>query len=321
MKVRFNYDAAISAAGYDAATAQRLADRLGPRLALPVFNSWEHHGTFIGDGRSGLAARVLRREARVVVVLHQRLWGDTASTRLEEEVLARRVSSEGTDFLRVIALEQADAPAWMSSSVRHGDGTDRTLDSTVDAVVAAVVEAGGSAHDETLLQSEARTAREADLDRERGFYFRSHSGTSASAREFATLLDEVERELDERCPAGSEGMLHTFRAPERLIVQFGGVGLSMSRMRSPTSAAGEVHLLVIEWEGTITQPGTSRPPRERATPVREHVLHADGGKTTPWRWCVADGGQRVYSSRDLAAQCVHLLVRQVDAGIPVHAVT
>jgi hypothetical protein len=123
------------------------------------------------------------------------------------------------------------------------------------------------------------------------------------------LVDEIERELTERCPPGSP---QTYRAPDRVIVQLGDAGLSVSRMRSPTGVAAEASLLVIEWNGTITQPGSSRARGERATPLREHVLRAKAGKTTTWLWSDADGGQRIYTSRDLAAQCVHLLLRQVE---------
>jgi hypothetical protein len=123
------------------------------------------------------------------------------------------------------------------------------------------------------------------------------------------LVDEIERELSERCPPRSP---QTYRTPDRLIVQLDGAGLSVSRMRSPTGIAAEASLLVIEWNGTITQPGSSRARGEHATPLREHVLHANAGRTTTWLWCDVDGGQRVYTSRDLAAQCVHLLLRQVE---------
>jgi hypothetical protein len=313
MKASYCYDVAISAAGYDAATAQRLAERLRSRLALPIFNAWEHHGTVVGDGRTRLAARVLLREARVVVVLHQRLWGATPSTEFEEDVLARRLASDGAAFLRVVALESAEHPAWMSAAVRQSDGTDGGLDSTVEAIVAAVVQAGGTARVETSADTEARAARDADLDRERGFFLRSPGGTSASMREFAAVVDEIERELSERCPPR---VTQTYRAPDRLIVQLGGAGLSVSRMRAPTGVAAEASLLVIEWNGTITQPGSSRTRGEHATPLREHVLRANAGKTTTWLWCDGDGGQRAYTSRDLAAQCVHLLLRQVEDSAP-----
>lgn len=309
MKASYCYDVAISAAGYDAATAQRLAERLRSRLALPVFNTWEHNGPSIGDGRTRLTARVLRREARIVVVLHQRLWGATPATQFEEDVLARRMACEGTEFLRVIALEEAKPPTWMSAAALQRDDTDGSLDSTVEAIVAAVVRGGGTARAETTADAEARAAREADLDRERGFFFRSVGGTSASTREFAMLVDEIERELSERCPPH---VPQAYRAPDRLIVQLGGAGLSVSRLRSATGVVAEASLLVIEWNGTITQPGSSRARGDHATALREHVLRANAGKGITWLWCDADCGQRVYTSRDLAAQCVHLLLRQVE---------
>jgi hypothetical protein len=103
-----------------------------------------------------------------------------------------------------------------------------------------------------------------------------------------------------------------YRAPDRLIVQLGGAGLSVSRMRSSTGVAAEASLLVIEWQGTVTRPGSSRGRGERATPLRERVLHGDAAKTTSWQWRDGDAGRRLYSSRDLAAECVHLLVQQAE---------
>ncbi|MFN2567716.1 MAG: hypothetical protein ABR499_22200 [Gemmatimonadaceae bacterium] len=314
MKPSFCYDAAISAVGYDAATAQRLANRLRPRLSLPVFNTWDHHGTVVGDGSTGLAARVLQSEARVVVVLHQRLWGETTSTELEAKVLEQRAALEGTTFLHVIPLEEAEPPAWMPRSVGRGDASDASLDAAVEAVVAAVVAAGGSARPEPSPRVEIGATTDGRPDQGRGSFSRSSGGTLASTREFTALIDEIERELSERCRRGSELTPQVYRTPDRLIVQLGAVGLSVSRMRSDPGVPAETSLLVIEWKGTITQPGSSRARGDRATPLREHVLRADTDKTTAWRWLDADGGgQRVYASRDLAAQCVHLLVRQAEA--------
>jgi hypothetical protein len=105
------------------------------------------------------------------------------------------------------------------------------------------------------------------------------------------------------------------RSPDRCIVQAGQVGFSLSWLRSGAAVA-DASLLVIEWEGTISFPGDSRRTTARATAVRELQLHADATGPAEWHWCADGQDGRTYTSLDLAAQCVALLMRRLGITNP-----
>jgi hypothetical protein len=128
-----------------------------------------------------------------------------------------------------------------------------------------------------------------------------------------SLLDEIARRAAEVRTFLPEVDLRMRRTPDRCVVQAGPVGLSVSWLpvRSDTPARGI--LLVIEWDGTVTLHGETQSPARQATPVHEHVLHLAAGSAPDWRWCGEDESMRAYSSSDLAAQCVHLLLQRLRA--------
>jgi hypothetical protein len=314
MNPPFLFDVAISYVGYDALTARRLMDRLSPRLRLPVFFAGERLDESADGEHVEGVVRVLEHQARVIVVLHQRLWGDTPATRADRRAIERRMAEHGAEFLVVIPLDPAaERPSWMARAAVRENISPDGIDDAVEAIAATVRRLGGALRDPQDSESAERAERDEQTERAHDTALSSNKAVLAVRREVDAVLDEIARRAAEVRTFLPDVDLRMRRTPDRCVVQAGPVGLSVSWLpvRSDTPARGI--LLVIEWDGTVTLHGETQSPSRQATPVHEHVLHLAAGSSPDWRWCGEDDSMRAYSSSDLAAQCVHLLLQRLRA--------
>lgn len=310
MSTSFTYDAAISCVAFDSLTARSLLQQLKPRLKRPVFAAWEHR-----DGRKNVVTDVLENDARVVVVLHQRLWGETACTRGDQAALETRVERQGPEFLFVVSLEaDASSPEWVADADAHMSLADDGLEHVVDGIADAVRRAGG------VTQAAAQGASHLSLVRDNitltpahGVATGAYKAASAAQRELRTLIAEIERRVAEArdvIPGVTLDMRHT---PERCVVQADGVAVSASWLHRAANASDDGKLLMLEWDGTVTFPGEAARVGRHAAVVREQVLLLEQ-VGNDWHWRAEDAPTRQYSSADLAALCVQLLVRRMNGA-------
>jgi hypothetical protein len=308
-RLAYRFEVAISAVEYDAATAERIAERLEDRFPLAVLRGWQERDAG-GSDDSHAVAHALAHDARVVVVLHQRLWGTTAPTHADAVVLARRAAGEGTGFLHVVALEEAQPLDWMPGREEWSDFDERGIDGVVERVIEVVAAGGGSARAVPAGERDARAEREARTHDERDTFLRSAKALGGSKREFDAVIAEIERRLSEVAEVTPEFAFEVWRTPDRCIAQVGDAGLSLSWMHSRSNQVADATLLVMEWEGVVTRPGSSRNDRRRASVLREQSLRLEASSPTSWRWRTGSSGGRSYSSTDLAAQYVALLLQR-----------
>jgi hypothetical protein len=312
MNTSFPYDAALSFVAEDALTARHLIDRLRDRLAAPTFEPATVHPESIGDD-GGEIPPVVLNGSRVIIVLHQRLWGETPSTRQDRHAIERRAAQEGSGFLVVLTLEpDAIVPPCLAKGatcVRLSDDDARD----VDAIAAAVRRAGGSMRPPS-------PAAGVNGDGDGQPYEAPHSAAKealAAQREMNAVITEIETRIKAVPEPSADVKFRVRRSPDRCVVQVGDVGLSVSWLHGGTNIT-EGTLLVLEWNGTVTLPGERAEPNRRATVVGEHALHLEAapsvvrGGPTAWNWWSDGAPLRKYSSRDLAALCVRQLVRRVE---------
>src|SRR6476620_3918578 len=104
-------EVAISSTEYDLAVARDLAERLIGRLS-----SGGKNAVYIGATADVSPARTKDdntawAKARIVVVLHDRLWGKTPATELAATALAARKTKANAKTIRVIRLDDSPLPA------------------------------------------------------------------------------------------------------------------------------------------------------------------------------------------------------------------
>ncbi len=313
------YDVAISSTEYDVTLERVLADRL--RRRLPAADA-----VWTRDGQAALGVPALVdvpmvEEARMVVVLHDRMWGQTDATRGDRSDILGRIERDGPDFLRVLLLDDAPPPPWMVEVSRVSE-TD--LDAYVENLVDAVQGRGGLTRADPAVDVAARAAGDEQHSRESATFLASHRANSALTRELERLVDEVARRagaLEAELPGVKVGVA---RSPGRCVVQFGPVALTLSWVRVRGDSVTDGRLMIIEWVGTVRR-GTERIPERAvhataprpATVRREDVLVADATKEAGWLWRREGAAFGRHTSAELAAMHVDSLLAAARELTPV----
>src|SRR5689334_20691223 len=83
MKRAFKYDVAITAAEFDTLTVEELQRRLEHRLSKPVYVAPRVTEKPRTPAVTATVKKTIEKDARVVVVLFQRLWGVSANSAAE----------------------------------------------------------------------------------------------------------------------------------------------------------------------------------------------------------------------------------------------
>jgi hypothetical protein len=298
----FAFDAAISAVELDARLRRELERQLTLRLPSmpPLRPVWTDTATELLDAPR---SAVFSKSARVVVVLHQHLWGKDATTKEDAAAIKRRITAKGPESVRVVLLDRNAPPVWLRKSPARALN-EREADQCVDWIVAAVTELGGATRRgaDTVITSAPIDERSAQ---QRDAFLGSHRAITHLGREFDRLAAEVTKRVATVTRDETETPLEVHRVPNRCTVQLGPVALTLSWVRTRPDTVATGRLMIIEWEGHIGRPGSIGGPG--AVPLRETVLRADATKVDDWQWRSDEMAGYAYDSNELAAHCVESL--------------
>ena len=311
MKRAFKYDVAISATEFDALAATELKRRLDHVLSKGVTT-----GAPSGAAPAVVTAsrKALEKEARVVVVLHQRLWG-VATDNGNGDAAAIKSRAGGGAAKRkdvvVVPLDSSPVPTWLKGVVVKAAGSP-TSAAVIDAIVAAVTASGGAPKRLTEAAIAARLADEETRARARASFLSSQRAFALINRELDSLSNTVLKlcQAPGALPDGLSPQVR--RTPDRYTMQIGPVGLSFSWIRGRTNSIADGQLLVIEWSGQLGEQAT--PASQTAMPAFEHVLQPHATSPEDWQWRRADLDLCSYTTRDLARQCVASIVRRLPVA-------
>jgi hypothetical protein len=306
----FKYDVAISAADFDALAVGELKRRLEQRLSKPVFTIPRAKDGPRTPAAASAIQKAIEKEARVVVVLYQRLWGSTASSEAEAAGVRARIGKVKRKDVLIIPLDTSPLPAWLKGVViRSSDAP--AGNAVIDAILEGVASAGGTPKRLTDALLAARVADEEQRARARISFLTSQRALTLINRELDSLSATVLRlcETPGTLPAGVAAEAR--RTPDRYTVQIGPVGLSFSWIRGRSNSIADGQLLVIEWSGQLGQHVPADP--RNAMPAFEHVLQPHATSPEDWQWRRADLDLCCYTTRDLAEQCVASVVRRLPA--------
>lgn len=332
----FKYDVAITAADFDALAAEELKRRLEHRLSKAVYaaprvmqarpasptattattaTTAAPATTAATTAATAAAAhKVIEKDARVVVVLFQRLWGSTASPASAAECAAvkARIGKVKRKDVIIVPLDNSPLPVWLKGTIVKGSETP-TSAAVIDAIIEAVDAAGGSPKRLTEAAIAAREADEEKRARARISFLSSQRALALINRELDALSNTVLRlcQTPGTLPDGLAPEMR--RTPDRYTVQIGPVGLSFSWIRGRSNSIADGQLLVIEWSGHLGERRPEMAPQTTAMPACENVLQPHATSPEDWQWRRADLDLCAYTTGDLAAQCVASVVRRLPA--------
>src|SRR6266550_4429625 len=244
-------EVAISSTEYDLAIARDLAERLTTRLSAGSKNAIQIGATADVATSKGKDDTAIWSKSRIVVVLHDRLWGKTPATALAATALAARKAKSTAKSIRVIRLD--DAP--LQACLRGADARQisQGLDIVADWVAAGVASAGGSLK-KTRVSAKAVAAANAGTKRaqDAATFLGSSRAVAVCAREFDRLADSIaKRAVTIGEKAGTKAEVQ--RMPDRCIVQLGPVALSVSWVRERVDTVATGRLMIAEWNGTVVR--------------------------------------------------------------------
>jgi hypothetical protein len=298
----FAFDAAISAVELDARLRRELERQVSLRLpsAPPLRPVWTDTATELLDAPR---TTVFSRTARVVIVLHQHLWGKDATTKDDAAAIKRRITAKGPQSVRVVLLDRAAPPVWLRKSPARALN-EREMDECADWIVAAVGDLGGTTRQAadsivTAPPVDERSAQQRDA------FLGSHRAITHLGREFDRLAAEVTKRVATVNRDEGETPLEVHRVPGRCTVQLGPVALTLSWVRTRPDTVATGRLMIIEWEGHIGRAKSTGGPG--AVPLRETVLRADATRVDDWQWRSDEMAGYAYDSNELAAHCVESL--------------
>lgn len=296
----FAFDVAVSSVEHDARQLRELERQLTLRLPSmpPLRPVWTNAATeLLNAPRPG----VFGKTARVVVVLHQHLWGKDATTKDDADAIKRRITAKGPESVRVVLLDRTPPPVWLRKSPSRAMGE---MDQCVDWIIGAVAELGGV----TRQAPDAPVAipvADQRFAQQRDSFLGSHRAITHLGREFDRLAAEVTKRVATVNRDDVETPLEVHRVPNRCTVQLGPVALTLSWVRTRPDTVATGRLMIIEWEGHVGKAGSTGGPG--AVPLRETVLRADATRVEDWQWRSEDVAGYVYDSNELAAHCVDSL--------------
>ena len=298
----FSFDVAVSAVEYDVRLRRELERQLTLRLPSmpPLRPVWTDTATELLDAPR---TAVFARTARVVVVLHQHLWGKDETTKDDAATIKRRITAKGPESVLVVLLDRAAPPVWLRKSAARSLN-EREVDQCADWIVATVGELGGPTRQasDTVVTSAPVDERAAQ---QRDAFLGSHRAITHLGREFDRLATEVTKRVASVNRDEVETPLDVHRVPGRCTVQLGPVALTLSWVRTRPDTVATGRLMIIEWEGQVSRPNT--PNGQSPVPLRETVLRADATRVDDWQWRSDEVAGYAYDSSELAAHCVDSL--------------
>jgi hypothetical protein len=132
-------------------------------------------------------------------------------------------------------------------------------------------------------------------------------------RSLSVSLDECAARLSVSYP-GTE--LTVRRVPERVVLQAGDIGVTISFFRSRAGADASAEVVLAIWHGEVTFPGSAPRGGHGATQLSTQqfrIVASDDDAS--WVW-MDEASSVVMTSRTLAATCIEAMAERLRSAAP-----
>ena len=295
----FKYDVALSFLAQDEPLALQFSGLI--QATLPTFLYSDRQRELAGKDGEQEFARVFRAEARLVVVLYRRGWGETRWTRVEESAIRSRGFDHGYDFALFISLD-GTSPEWLPRQRLWLNLERFGVAAAVAVIEARVQDAGGSSRPETAEEKLKQVAHALRTEAERKRLLASDDGVAAANAEVERLFTELEHSA-----AAAGARFEVERAPREFVLRVSGLAIGISWHIAWSNTLDESGLGITLWEGRKSlRPGIPiSPPRSMRNRMFTFDVAASGDPL--WR-----EGRKAYSTAGLAHECVDMLLRELE---------
>jgi hypothetical protein len=296
----FKYDVAFSCLAQDEPVARAINDLLAIRLSTFLYS--EQQKEIVAKDGIDVFSRVFTCEARIVVVLYRKGWGDTKWTRVEETAIKGRVLDDGLDFVFLSPLEKPPVvPIWFPKTRLWFDVSQWGPKGAAAAIEERVKESGGAPHEETPeeIVKKLRDERVAE-----------HERLTVLVINFVAWAEEEVQALYRRLEdiaAASGGELRAEDGGRRgLHGDYYTLGVGWHRSHIVNRPEESV-LGIILWDGDPFSVGA---PVKQPRDIRRRKFRFDitVAHERIWR---EEGSGRTYTTEGLALECAKMLTDQM----------
>jgi hypothetical protein len=297
----FTHEVAISAVSFDAMLVAELSERIARRAGPGILWRTQRDDMPPDAAHDAAAAAAIADTARIVVVLHQRLWARDEQTASDAAALASRVKAKRQKTVCMLCLDDTAVPSQFKTANRLVL-SEIGIEAAVEKILSRLSVAGGTIKPAPAsVPAPVVPARPAWSDGP-PLYMSQPRAHTALKREFDALTTELAERVKGESDRLGEDQVEMHCAPQRLVVQLGPVGLSMSWVAGRSGNLADGRLLVIEWDGAITH-GRQIGGAKTASPTRESLYRPEAKGPDDWCWRPETGDGSSYTSRNLAGQC------------------
>lgn len=152
---------------------------------------------------------------------------------------------------------------------------------------------------------------------DRPSFLSTHRATTVCTREVGRLVEAVRDAFAPASPRDARareiGAPEVQLSPDRCVVQYGPVALTVGWLRRPPDTPDVGELLVMIWRGVIARRGAFRDPERgvattrTATVLLERSFVATAADEASWMWQPAPTTGEGYASSALAQWCIERL--------------
>lgn len=306
---RFKYDVAFSFLKKDEELACRINDLLRDRVE--TFFALRKEQVIAGANDEEAYSEVLACQSRIVVLLYREGWGQTPETRMEESALRDRAHEEGYDFILAIPLETPSSiPKWLPKRQIWRSLDRWGIEGAASVIEARVQQAGGTPFEETPLERAQRIERKIASEEARRMFLCSEQGIISAEAELLKVFDEIKgvsKEIGERNP---KMVPRTERNETHFVMSIRGFSLELDWFLQRSNTLEDSFLHFIVWKGVISISGVGFE-KARALEKLKFVVDRSPGGELGWRR--SKGNTMFLSSRELAEECVRILLGKIQA--------
>jgi hypothetical protein len=249
---KFKYDVAFSLLSQDEGLAGEINDLLCDRYQTFLYSEKQKEvaGT---DGELRFKA-VFAEEARFVVVLYRKGWGETPWTRMEEEAIRGRAYEESYDFVKFIPLDKKQtAPKYLPKVQLWINALRFGTKGAASIIEARLAELGAVTSVESPVNRAMRLKRALDFEQKSKDFLRSHEGVNLSNKSFAAIAAALETKAAEITETGINLVI---KKQDRVVIVLGlNKGLRIQWTYSYANSLEGAHLDIEVWDGHPPFPG------------------------------------------------------------------
>jgi hypothetical protein len=305
----FQYDVAFSFLEEDESLATQINGLIQDRLRTFIYSQKQKE--IAGKDGELMFGRIFGSQARIVLVLYRKGWGETPWTRIEKHAIQNRAYDKGYDFVLLAPLDKPPTPPeWLPKNRIWIDLERWGIEGAASIIEAKIKEVGGEVKEETAEGRAIRLIREIDAEKERRRIKDSTEGVQTANLEVNQLFKEFQEIVNHLSKEKTFVVLEIKIIRRKCVMRGGGFSIFLSWETVYGNTLDSSALFVYLFKGDFILPEERSVVWERAKKLEEFEFNFDFTKSGSPIWKQV-GNHHSYSTKELAKFVITIFVGKI----------